>query len=87
MYQKGELLVLMYQFYSRKTIKPQLIKSLTLHHNTCRAFPCDSQSSKVHTALDSLMWDMGRLLKCMQKSIIKMQVDKPRKHQAHIIVS
>ena len=42
---------------------------LTLHHNTCRAFPCDSQSSKVETALDWLTWDTGYLLKCIKKKL------------------
>ena len=48
----------------------KLILSLTLHQNTYQAFPCDNQSSKIHTALDWLRWDKGLLLKSIQKNII-----------------
>ena len=44
---------------------------LTLHYNTCRAFPCDNQSSKVDTALDCLTWDMGYLLKWIKNNHCK----------------
>ena len=50
----------------------KLILSLTLHQNTYQAFPCDNQSSKVHTALDWLTWDKGHLLKSIQEKTLNV---------------
>ena len=56
----------------------KLILSLTLHQNTYQAFPCDNQSSKVHTALDWLTWEKGHLLKSIQEKNIKRSLRSKR---------